>query len=223
MRMMLILANSSEEKGRKGNGEYAGKNSFLQAEKTASTSSKRSYPAQFKSNSYEPRSPSLSTQSCKGQSSFEYYLLAVLAGILVIAVVAWAARLSASEDAVRSNALAAVKNLTGGFLPPKPEPNYSDSPVVSLEISTYEPYLSGEPAFFQVNAFASAHATLPRLSLAVQAQSGEHVRVEPSSIDSINLTFSGSYPAQFYPEAPGIYTITASCGDISAKRDVIVR
>lgn|GEM_PF-3090141 len=223
MQLTLILTNSLRKDGRKGNGEYAGKSRLLQAERMASTSIKLSYPAQFESTSCEPRSPSLSTKSVKGQMSLEYYLLIILTGLLALAIIVWASKLSISEEAARTNAQDAIKNLTHGLLPAIPNATYSDSSNVSFELHTFEPYLSGEPAFFQINAFAPSRAKIPRLILTVKTQSGEHVRVEPSYIDSATFTFSDSYSAQFYPAEPGVYTITISCGDTLIERDVIVR
>jgi len=244
MQVNFTLASSLKRGiGRKGEGEKAGKNSPFQAKSFASNSETPSYRATVESNSCEPHSPLLSMRTekaqaqfaagksaafplgaRKAQAAFEYYLLLLLASVLAITALAWASGFSTSEKAVQSNASAALGNFTNRSLSAQmTDFNDTEVPGFALEIVSFEPYLAGQPAFFQVNAFAAGKASLPALTLRAKTPAGDNVQVSPSSFASSGFSFSRTLSSEFYPNSTGAYTITATCGNLTAARDVLVR
>ena len=94
---------------------------------------------------------------------------------------------------------------------------------LSLTITSYDPYLAGEPAFFQINAYSDARAPIPEILIAVKNSAGQAFPVEPQPIPTSGPAFSRSFGAQFTPNASGAYTITANCGNATAEREVLAR
>jgi len=117
MQVTLPLASSWQKSGRKGEGEYAGKRRTVQAEPSAPNSEFESYHATVESNSSEPHSPSLSIQrAAKGQAAFEYYLVLVLAGVLITLVLVSAAGFSSGERELISGASTAAESFVNSSL-----------------------------------------------------------------------------------------------------------
>lgn len=248
MQLNIMLANFLREVRRKGEGEKVGKNHVKQAAASASNSERKSYHTSKKTNSLEPHSPLLSNnpfpgasqlrgaqakalterldeRAClKGQSALEYFLLLSLAAVLVIAVLAYARGLKSGGEAIQDDAMLAFKDFTSGpegeGCAPSANPG---ADAFALEIDSFEPYVSGQPAFFEIRILTPNLARVPDITLSAKSQGGENVRIEPSGFAATNSSLPFTRSVQFYPASPGIFTLSARCGDLSAERDVLVR
>ena len=167
----------------------------------------------------------LDERAClRGQTALEYFLLLSVAAVLVISVLAYAAGLKSDGEALQGNAMLAFKNFTSGpggdGCGPPPNPGAG---AFALEIDSFEPYASGQPAFFEIRVLTPNRARIPDILVSAKSQGGENVRVEPSGFAATNSSLPFTRSAQFYPASPGIFTLSAKCGDLSAERDVLVR
>jgi len=194
----------------------------MNAPSGASNSAHRPCIAATEPDSCEPHSPLLSKQCRKAQAALEYYLLIVLGIVVLVAVAAWASRLSIAEQAALSNASGLLAN--GSFVPRDTEAMPSSSGMgPTLELRTFEPYETGRPAFFEIVIHAQYGVSLQTLSVAVFDGSGVEMPTNPRRWSGGDVAVSREYSSQFVPNASGIFTITAVCGNASARQQVIVR
>jgi Flp pilus assembly pilin Flp len=159
----------------------------------------------------------------RGQAALEYLLLLALASVLVIAATASFAAIKNGTEAAGKNASLALKGFAKGLLDETTgtEPREGRREI-QLEIHSFDPYLTRTPAFFKITAYANGAAAAPPLEVRVTGPEGDEL-VTPSKWEAREFAISAIYPAQFYPAASGIYTITATCGNATATQDVLVR
>lgn len=185
------------------------------------------------SNSWWPPSPA-HPKSRKGQVSLEYYLLLLAVSTLFIIAIAWAGGFAASQKDIYANVSRLVENTTnstlgglGGSGPLLPGPTNS-SPKLALEIYTYEPYWTGQPAIFTTRIWnrGGGIGTVDRLSISVRNPEGKTIAVGPSLFTNISVPFSYSATSQFAPNSTGTHTIRAIAytkdGQFEISKEVLV-
>lgn len=165
----------------------------------------------------------------RAQTSIEFLLILSAVVLVVLAGLMSLSEITKMQQGAYSTAQSGVQNASSslltymsnqtfgtGFYPVSGGfGNYTNASLVSLELTTNEPYFLNQPAVLQLNAWNNYPDPMqvPKLVILLVNSSGNQTLISPSEDDNVTILASHTITATFIPTNAGFYNVTAIAED----------